>query len=107
MALNRALRRVRLNAGKVFFGKIHATLGARMRYLVTGGSRFDPSIARDFYSFGIDVLNAYGLTETTGGALLNPPRHLVFGSVRKPFPREEDKTIRPQPVGEGAPAPSA
>ena len=36
MALNRALRRVGVNAGKVFFGKIHATFGARMRYLVTG-----------------------------------------------------------------------
>jgi len=60
MALNRALRRARLNAGKVFFGKIHATFGARMRYLITGGSRFDPAIARDFYSFGIDVLNGLG-----------------------------------------------
>ena len=64
MALNRVLRRVGINAGKVFFGKIHATFGARMRYLVTGGSRFDPAIARDFYAFGVDVLNAYGLTET-------------------------------------------
>ncbi len=59
MALNRGLRRVGINAGKVFFGKIHATFGSRMRYLVTGGGRFDPAIARDFYSFGIDVLNAY------------------------------------------------
>src|SRR6202522_3479916 len=52
MALNRGLRAVGINAGKVFFGKIHATFGARMRYLVTGGSRFDPAIARDFFSFG-------------------------------------------------------
>ncbi len=42
----------------------------KMRYLVTGGSRFDPQIGRDFYAFGIDVLQAYGLTETTGGAFL-------------------------------------
>jgi long-chain acyl-CoA synthetase len=75
-----------------------------MRYLVTGGSRFDPSIARDFYSFGIDVLNAYGLTETTGGAFINPPGHVVFGSVGKPFPGVEAKIIDPQPVEEGAPA---
>src|SRR5229473_1541518 len=97
MALNRALRRVRLNAGKVFFGKIHATFGARMRYLITGGSRFDPAIARDFYSFGIDVLNAYGLTETTGGAFINPPGHVVFGSVGRPFPGVEAKIVDPKP----------
>jgi long-subunit acyl-CoA synthetase (AMP-forming) len=59
-----------------------------MRYLVTGGSRFDPAIARDFYSFGIDVLNAYGLTETTGGAFLNPPGNIVFGSVGRASSRE-------------------
>ncbi len=104
MALNRALRRVRLNAGKVFFGKIHATFGARMRYLITGGSRFDPAIARDFYSFGIDVLNAYGLTETTGGAFISPPGHVVFGSVGRPFPGVEAKIVDPKPVEEGAPA---
>jgi len=103
MAFNRGLRRVGINAGKLFVGKIHATLGARMRYLVTGGSRFDPSIARDFYSFGIDVLNAYGLTETTGGAFINPPGHVVFGSVGRPFPGVEARIADPQPVEDGAP----
>jgi long-chain acyl-CoA synthetase len=104
MALNRGLRRLGINAGKVFFGKIHATFGARMRYLVTGGSRFDPAIVRDFYSFGIDILNAYGLTETTGGAFINPPGQVVFGSVGQPFPGVEAKIIDPKPVEDGAPA---
>jgi len=103
MAFNRGLRRIRVNAGKLFFGKIHATFGARMRYLITGGSRFDPAIARDFYSFGIDVLNAYGLTETTGGAFINPPGHVVFGSVGRPFPGVEAKIVDPKQVEEGAP----
>jgi long-chain acyl-CoA synthetase len=103
MALNRSLRRVGINAGKVLFGKIHATFGHRMRYLVTGGSRFDPAIARDFYSFGIDVLNAYGLTETTGGAFLNPPGHIVFGSVGRPFPGVEARIVDAKPVEEGMP----
>ncbi len=103
MALNRVLRRVGVNAGKLFFGKIHATFGPRMRYLVTGGSRFDLAIARDFYSFGIDVLNAYGLTETTGGAFINPPGRIVFGSVGRPFPGVEAKIVDPKPVEDGAP----
>jgi len=103
MAINRTLRRVGFNAGKLFFGKIHATLGTRMRYLVTGGSRFDLAVVRDFYSFGIDVLNAYGLTETTGGAFMNPPGHIVFGSVGKPFPGVEAKIVDPQPVEDDRP----
>ncbi len=103
MAFNRGLRRVGVNAGKFFFGKIHATFGPRMRYLVTGGSRFDPAIARDFYSFGIDVLNAYGLTETSGGAFINPPGHIVFGSVGRPFPGVEARIVDPRPLEDGAP----
>jgi long-chain acyl-CoA synthetase len=103
MAFNRGLRRIGVNVGKFFFGEIHATFGPRMRYLVTGGSRFDPAIARDFYSFGIDVLNAYGLTETSGGAFLNPPGHIVFGSVGRPFPGVEAKIVDPKPVEDGAP----
>ena len=104
MAVNRGLRRVGINAGKFLFGKIHATFGRRMRYLVTGGSRFDTAIARDFYSFGIDVLNAYGLTETTGGAFVSPPGKVVIGSVGPPLPGIEAKIIDPQTVEEGAPA---
>ena len=119
MGLNRALRRVHINVGKLFFGKIHATFGPRMRYLITGGSRFDPAVARDFYAFGIDVLNAYGLTETSGGAFINPPGQVVvFGSVGRPFPGVEariveektveektvaEKTVDPQAVEAGAP----
>ncbi len=103
MALNRGLRRIGVNAGKVFFGKIHATFGSHMRYLVTGGSRFDPAISRDFYSFGVDVLNAYGLTETTGGAFLNRPGHIVFGSVGRPFPGVEARIVDAKPIEDGAP----
>ena len=65
MALNRGLRKVGFNAGRTFFGKLHSTFGDRMRYLITGGSRFDPQIGYDFNALGIDVLQAYGLTETT------------------------------------------
>ncbi len=104
MTLNRGLRRIGVNAGRFFFGEIHATFGRRMRYLVTGGSRFDAAIARDFYSFGIDVLNAYGLTETSGGAFVNRPWKMIFNSVGPPLPGVEAKIIDPQPVEDGGPA---
>ena len=73
MSLNRALRAIGFNAGRIFFGKLHSTFGDRMRYLITGGSRFDPQIGYDFYALGIDVLQAYGLTETTGAAFAALP----------------------------------
>jgi long-chain acyl-CoA synthetase len=100
MRVNRFLRKLGLNAGKLFFGKIHATFGASMRYLITGGSRFDPVVARDFHDFGIDLLNAYGLTETSAAAFLNRPGHVVIGSVGPPLPTVESRILDPQPSEE-------
>jgi long-chain acyl-CoA synthetase len=96
MNLNRGLRRVGLNAGRLLFGKIHETLGSKMRYLVTGGSRFDPAIAQDFYELGIDVLQAYGLTETTAAVFATSPSDNVIGSVGKAMKGVEAKIVDSQ-----------
>jgi long-chain acyl-CoA synthetase len=105
MSFNRALRKAGINAGRFFFGKVHATLGKQMRYLVTGGSRFDPEIARDFYALGIDVLQAYGLTETTAAVFANSPTNNVIGSVGKAMKGVEAKIVDAQPKEDGGPAP--
>jgi long-chain acyl-CoA synthetase len=97
-------RKVGLNPGRIFFGKVHRMLGPQMRYLVTGGSSFDPRIGRDLQKLGFTVLQAYGLTETTGGALLTPPKANVMGSVGQPLKGIQVTIVDPQPV-EGAPHP--
>jgi long-chain acyl-CoA synthetase len=104
MTLNRGLRAVGFNAGRIVFGKLHSTFGDRMRYLITGGSRFDPQIGYDFYALGIDVLQAYGLTETTGAAFAALPHHNVIGSVGPPLPGVEGKIVDPKPGEDGGPA---
>jgi long-chain acyl-CoA synthetase len=93
MKLTVGFRAIGWNSGKIFFRKIHATFGPRMRFLVTGGSRWDPQIGRDFHALGIDILQAYGLTETTGGAMCTPPKDNVIGSVGKPLPGVEVRVI--------------
>ncbi|HVR25846.1 MAG TPA: AMP-binding protein [Candidatus Polarisedimenticolia bacterium] len=103
-ALNRGLRKIGVNAGKILFGKIHETLGPKMRYLVTGGSRFDPTVAMGFYDLGIDVLQAYGLTETTAAVFANSPGDNVIGSVGKAMQGVEAKVTDPQPSEDGGPA---
>jgi len=101
VVLNRTLRKLGLNAGRVFFRKVHDTLGPKMRYLVTGGSRFDPAIARAFHDLGIDVLQAYGLTETTAAVFANSPHDNEIGSVGKAMKGVEAKIVDPQPQEEG------
>jgi long-chain acyl-CoA synthetase len=97
MAVTRCGRKLGINLGKVLFRRIHHTFGDKMRYLVTGGSRFDPAIALDFYALGIDVLQAYGLTETTGAACANLPHGNVIGSVGPALPGVEVRILDPQP----------
>jgi long-chain acyl-CoA synthetase len=104
VGLNRMLRKVGINAGPILFSKVHETLGKKMRYLVTGGSRFDPQIAKDFYDLGIDVLQAYGLTETTAAVFANSPGNNVIGSVGKALKGVEGKIVDPQPQEDGSPA---
>ncbi|SPF39472.1 AMP-dependent synthetase and ligase [Candidatus Sulfotelmatobacter kueseliae] len=104
VAFNRTLRRVGMNAGPVLFRKIHKTLGPKMRYLVTGGSRFDPAIAREFHDLGIDVLQAYGLTETAAAVFANPPNDIVIGSVGQALKGVEARILDPQPQEDGGPA---
>jgi len=104
MTLNRGLRTVGFNAGRIFFGKLHSTFGDKMRYLITGGSRFDPQVGHDFHALGVDVLQAYGLTETTGAAFAALPRHNVIGSVGPPLPGVEGKIVDPRPADDGGPA---
>jgi long-chain acyl-CoA synthetase len=103
-AFNRMLRRLGMNAGPIFFRKIHDTLGPKMRYLVTGGSRFDPEIARDFRDLGIDILQAYGLTETTAAVYANSPANNVIGSVGQALKGIEGKLVNPRPQEDGGPA---
>jgi long-chain acyl-CoA synthetase len=101
LAMNRVTRKFGLNLGKLFFRKVHNTLGPKMRYLVTGGSRFDPKIAERFEALGFDILQAYGLTEVTGGSHCTPPGRIVIGSVGPQLPGLESKILNPQPPADG------
>jgi long-chain acyl-CoA synthetase len=102
LKLCRAARSLGANPGKLIFRRVHQMLGSRMRYLITGGSRFDPQVGRDLYALGFEILQAYGLTETTGGATCTPPGSRAIGSVGPPLPGVEVKLFDPQPLEDGA-----
>ena len=104
MRITYAARSLGVNPGRLLFPRIHSLFGRRMRYLVTGGSRFDPQMARDYHALGIDVLQAYGLTETCGGAFVNLHGENVIGSVGKPLKGVEAKIVDVQPSGDSTPA---
>ena len=90
LAANRLCRdRIGWNPGRRWFARVHARLGPSMRILITGGSRFDEAIGRDLYALGFTILNAYGLTETSGGATVQRPGDRFTTSVGQPLPGVE------------------
>ena len=94
-------RRLGLNPGKLLFRPVHQLLGPKMRYLITGGSRLDPQIGRDFQALGFELLQAYGLTETSGGAVVTPPGDNQMGSVGKPLYGTEVKIVAAEARDDG------
>src|ERR1700674_1700700 len=86
---NRRARSIGLNAGKLMFRSVHAALGPDMRVLLSGGARLDPGAARSLHALGIDLLQVYGLTETTGAVAIGRPGETVLGTVGRGFPGAE------------------
>jgi long-chain acyl-CoA synthetase len=91
-----------INPGRLVFARVHRVLGSSMRILITGGSRFDPAIGRDLYGLGFTVLNAYGLTETSGGATVVRPGDRFTSSVGQPFPGVEIRIGPPESTDDDA-----
>jgi len=90
MRFNGALRdRLGWNPGRMLFARVHRALGPSMRLLITGGSRFDPSVARDLYGLGVSLYNGYGLTETSGAATIVRAGDRFTTSVGPPIPGVE------------------
>jgi long-chain acyl-CoA synthetase len=90
------LRRLGLNIGPRVFRRVHAVMGSEMRLFITGGSKFDPAVGRDFYALGFTILQAYGLTETSGAATINSPDEAYVDTVGRALPGHELKTLPPE-----------
>lgn len=58
-------------ADKLVFSKIRKELGGRLRICTSGGAPISPEILEFYKKVGINVLQGYGLTETTGAVAVN------------------------------------
>src|SRR6266699_1467047 len=61
-------------AKKLIFSKIKARFGHDLRALICGSAPLAPETQQFFQMLGIPVLQAYGLTETTGICTMDDPR---------------------------------
>ncbi len=66
---------------KLVAAKVLARLGGRMRIALSGGAALSPEISRVFIGLGLQVLQGYGLTETSPVACANTPDDNLPASV--------------------------
>ncbi|MFE0043867.1 AMP-dependent synthetase/ligase [Streptomyces albireticuli] len=71
---------------RLVYAKVREALGGRVRHAMSGGSAMDRRLGLFFAGAGVSVLEGYGLTETTGAAVANPPGRTRFGTVGQPVP---------------------
>jgi len=70
---------------KLVYGKLRAALGGQATSAVSGGAALGARLGHFFRGVGINVLEGYGLTETTGGIIMNTPGNQKVGTVGRPF----------------------
>ncbi len=77
-------------ADKLVLSKVKAALGmSELKWAWSGAAAIAPETLQFFMGLGIDVCELWGMSETTGGATLNPPGKAKVGTVGPVLPGVE------------------
>ncbi|MBV9468349.1 MAG: AMP-binding protein, partial [Abitibacteriaceae bacterium] len=73
------------------YSKIRERFGGRLRAFVSGGAPMSPELGALFLGLGINILEGYGLTETSPVIVVNRPGRVRLATVGEPLKAVEVK----------------
>lgn len=89
---------------RALYPKLRAVLGGKVRFAISGASELNDDLGHFFRGAGVQLLEGYGLTESTAPATVNQPDYVRVGSVGFPIPGttvriSEDSEVQLRGVG--------
>lgn len=95
------LLKLKIDLRQKLFHEIHENLGEDLNLIVTGGAALDPETEKGFFDLGFDLMQGYGLTETSPVIAAETPGQRRIGSIGKKFESVEVKINNPDEDGVG------
>jgi len=71
---------------RLVYGKLRAAMGGHVSHAVSGGGPLGERLGHFFQGIGLQILEGYGLTETTAPVSVNTPSLIKIGTVGAPLP---------------------
>ena len=99
--ISQALLKIKIDIRKKLFSEIYENLGGKLKVLVAGGAALDPETEKGFNELGLNLLQGYGLTETSPVIAAELTYRRRLGSIGKKFPSLEVKIFEPNEEGVG------
>lgn len=78
-------------ADKLVFSKLKARMGGRVKFFVSGSAKLNAQVQKWFWAAGINLIEGYGLTETSAITFVNDYRKPALGTVGPVLPGTETK----------------
>lgn len=78
---------------KRIFNTIHKKFGGELKYMVCGGAPLDPEVAKDYKTLGFEMLEGYGMTESSPMISFTRPGKWKIGAAGQLMPGVEVEII--------------
>ena len=91
----------KIDIRRKIFRQILDALGGKIRFVISGGAPLDKRIAQKFTEFGIEMVQGYGLTETSPVLAAEDREHHKYGSIGIPLKHVTLEIADPDEKGVG------